>query len=166
VQSGNTLFAIALAVNSTVDELKDANCIADSDSIRTGQVLFVPRAPQQPVATLSAGGNSQNLSVLGCANPEVVIVAPSSNERLSGVFTVYGTATRADFWYYKIEVRPNASTIYNFYSDSYTPVVNGVLGQINTTLFGKGVHWVRLSVVNLGGGILEDSFCEVPFVFE
>jgi LysM repeat protein len=44
VQQGDTLFDIAQRVNSTVSQLKNANCLI-SNTIRTGQKLFVPYLP-------------------------------------------------------------------------------------------------------------------------
>lgn len=44
VQTGDTLFDIALRASSTVDELLLANCLT-STSIHTGQRLYVPRQP-------------------------------------------------------------------------------------------------------------------------
>jgi LysM repeat protein len=44
VQRGDTLFSIAQRVNSTVSQLKNANCLT-SNTIRTGQKLYVPYQP-------------------------------------------------------------------------------------------------------------------------
>jgi LysM repeat protein len=44
VRSGDTLFSIAQRVNSTVSQLKYANCLT-SDKIRTGQKILVPYQP-------------------------------------------------------------------------------------------------------------------------
>jgi len=44
VRSGDTLFSIAQQVNSTVSQLKYANCLT-SDKIRTGQKILVPYQP-------------------------------------------------------------------------------------------------------------------------
>jgi LysM repeat protein len=44
VQRGDTLFSIAQRVNSTVQQLKNANCLT-SNTIRTGQKLYVPYRP-------------------------------------------------------------------------------------------------------------------------
>ena len=49
VQPGDTLFAIAQRVNSTVYQLKYANCLT-SDYIRSGQRLYVPFQPA-PIAS-------------------------------------------------------------------------------------------------------------------
>ena len=44
VRTGDTLFSIAQRVNSTVSQLKYANCLT-SDKIRTGQKILVPYQP-------------------------------------------------------------------------------------------------------------------------
>ncbi len=166
VEPNNTLFSISLAVNSTVEELRTVNCLVNADNIRSGQMLFVPRLPINPVSTLGTGSVGSNRAVMGCISPETLIISPTRLQRLNNVFVVLGTASRADFWYYKLEVRLEGSTTYNFYSDSYVQVSNGVLGEINPKLFGAGEYWIRLSVVDIAGRILTDMFCEVPVIFE
>jgi LysM repeat protein len=49
VQPGDTLFNIAQRVNSSVSQIKYANCLT-SDTIRAGQRLYVPRIPA-PIAS-------------------------------------------------------------------------------------------------------------------
>ena len=44
VAAGDTLYSLALANNTTVDELVDTNNIADPDLIRIGQQVVVPQA--------------------------------------------------------------------------------------------------------------------------
>ncbi len=44
IQRGDTLFDIAQRVNSTVSQIKNANCLSSND-IRTGQKLYVPYLP-------------------------------------------------------------------------------------------------------------------------
>lgn len=44
IQRGDTLFDIAQRVNSTVSQLRNANCLTSND-IRTGQELYVPYLP-------------------------------------------------------------------------------------------------------------------------
>jgi hypothetical protein len=166
VQSGNTLFAIALATNSTVAELRDANCIENIDNITTGDVIFVPRAPVRPVATFVPSGIRDGLYPIGCQNTNVIITSPISAQHLNGTFAVYGSAVRNDFLYYKLEIRPDAASIYNFYMDSYNQVTNGVLGEINSELFGPGLHWVKLTMVDIYSTIPIDSTCEIPVIFD
>jgi hypothetical protein len=76
-----------------------------------------------------------------------------------------GSATLPNFWYYRIEVRPDSATVYNFYARSESPVVDGILGTIDSSIFGPGKHWVRLSVVDATGGIQESAVCAVLLIF-
>jgi LysM repeat protein len=166
VQAGNTLFAIALATNSTVAELRDANCIENIDNITTGDVIFVPRAPLRPVATFVPSGIRDGLNPIGCQTSNVIITSPISAQHLNGTFAVYGSAARSDFLYYKLEIRPDGASIYNFYMDSYNQVNNGVLGEINSELFGTGLHWVKLTMVDIHSTIPADATCEIPVIFD
>jgi LysM repeat protein len=166
VQSGNTLFAIALATNSTVAELRDANCIENIDNITTGDVIFVPRAPLRPVATFVPSGIRDGLNPIGCQTSSVIITSPISAQHLNGTFAVYGSAARSDFLYYKLEIRPDGASIYNFYMNSYNQVTNGVLGEINSELFGTGLHWVKLTMVDIHSTIPVDASCEIPVIFD
>jgi len=166
VRLGDTLFAIALATNSTVSELRAANCIDDVDNITSEESIYVPRVPRRPVSTQVPSDVRPGLAAFGCLDPRVQILSPGVAARVSGVFTVSGTATREDFGYYKIEVRPDWAEIYNFYLDSYSPVENGSLGVINAELFDDGLHWIRLTVVDERAGIPAGATCEVPLIFE
>ena len=165
VQAGNTLFAIALATNSTVDELRYVNCIENIDNIIVGDVLFVPRKPRQPIRTPAPAQHRNNLYAIGCGDARTKITNLQVAQTMNGVFNVYGSAFRDDFWYYKIEVRPDWTNIYNFFSRSEASVTNGVLTTINPKTFGEGVYWIRLSVVNRTAIIEADAVCEIPVIF-
>lgn len=166
IQPGDTLFAIALAVGSSVSELRDANCLYDIDALTPGEPLYVPRLPAQPVSTRAprAIAPGTRLNVIGCDRTQ--ITSPVPLQRLSGTFAVFGTADTPDFWYYKLEIRPDWSDTYNFYSDSLDRVVNGRLGEINAEIFDNGLHWLRLSVVNAQWQIADNGLCEIPVFFE
>jgi hypothetical protein len=165
VEIGNTLFAIALATNSTVDELRYANCIENIDNITVGEMLFVPRKPLRPIATPPPARGRDNLYIIGCNDVRVQILNLVPSQIVHDIFIVQGSASRDDFWYYKIEIRPDWAVIYNFYSRSDAPVTHGVLGDVNSEIFGEGLHWVRLSVVDLSGIIHPDAICEIPVIF-
>jgi LysM repeat protein len=168
VVRGNTLFAIARATGSTVGELREVNCITDVDNIQTNDVLFVPRAPNQPVRTVVPRIPDEEeviaLFPVGCGIPSSSIGSPYAGQRVSGSFAVFGTAAHEDFQYYRLEVRPDFTNVYNFYSRSDIPVSNGVLGQINAELFDDGVFWIRLTVVDKTGNFIQP--CEIPVIFE
>ncbi|MEM6281041.1 MAG: LysM peptidoglycan-binding domain-containing protein [Chloroflexota bacterium] len=168
VQRGNTLFSIARAVQSSVGELRTVNCIANADNITTGQVLFVPNAPNSPVRTgvprMMSDAEARRVSGEGCGIAASSVVVPLAGQRLSGTFDVVGTATLPGFSYYRLEVRPDFATTYNFYARSETPVNNGLLGNINAGLFGPGLHYIRLTVVDDTGNFIEP--CVIPVIFD
>lgn len=166
VQQGDTLFRIALAVGSTVGDLRDANCLQNIDNIIAGTQLFVPRALIRPVqAGASPAPSAVSGSVVqqGCTSPGAQITAPARGQVVTGIFTLFGTATVGNFQYYRIEVRPDYTNIYNFYDRVETPVVNNALAQINSDLFDDGLHWVRLTVVDNTGNFPEP--CAIPLLF-
>lgn len=167
VLRGDTLFEISLRVGSTVGELRDLNCLTNVDNIYAGTVIYVPAtlvtpAPTGLMPTLALGTPSTRPVPVGCST-QVLLTAPASGSSVSGVITLMGTATVANFEYYKIEVRPDTVSVYNFYDRYETPVVNGVIGQLNTELFANGLHWVRLTVVDNTGNYPVP--CDIPLIF-
>jgi hypothetical protein len=152
-----------------VGALRDANCLLNVDNIITGDRLYVPRLPDEAVVTGIPGYTPlppevvANLTPIGCAASGVRIDAPFAGQSVSEVFTVFGTASLENFGYYKIEVRPAYSDVYNFYATYELPVTNGALAQINTSLFENGLHWIRLTVVDNRGNFPEP--CVIPVIF-
>lgn len=153
VQSGDTLFSLAQAVGSRLQTLQTANCLANVDRILAGDVLYLPIAP--------ITGERW-----GCQTSEIAAITQlSAGQRVQGVITLNGTATLDQFWYYKIEVRPDLASVYNFYGRYETPVQNGPLATLDTRIFGRGLHWVRLVVVNLDASTPPEAICVIPLYF-
>ncbi len=75
VQLGDTLFNIAQRVNSTVSQLKYANCL-NSDQIRTGQKLLVPF---QPAPNPSPAEPSPTLQPPSPTNTEIPELTPTDS---------------------------------------------------------------------------------------
>jgi LysM repeat protein len=163
VRRGDNLFAIAEAVGSSVNQLREVNCLENVANLQVDDVLFVPRLPTMPVATAAPVFPQSGLAGVGCTDPNVQLIVPSPGIEVSGLFGVGGTASAANFQFYRLEVRPNAATRYSWYSSSTTPVVSGFLGNIDTTLFGSGLHWIRLVVVDTAGNSLVP--CAIPVIF-
>lgn len=164
VQPGNTLFSIALAAGSSVRELSRANCLSNADRILTGDTIFVPRPVQAGTPSTPAPGV---IARLGCADASIAAISsPYVGQRVSSTFTLRGTATIPDFWYYKIEIRPDVATGYNFYAQSETAVKNGDLGRIDPSIFGNGLHWIRLAVVKKDASVPPSAVCVVPVYFD
>lgn len=168
MRPGNTLYSIARAVGSSVAELRDANCLLNVDNIATGDLLYVPRLPTEPVVTsvpLATRPPSLEFSynAVGCTDPGAFISAPVPGQAVTGVVTLFGTASLPEMDYYKIEVRPDTAGVYNFYDRYEEPVAGGALSQLNTDLFEDGLHWVRLTVVDITGNYPQP--CAIPLIF-
>ena len=116
--------------------------------------------PSAPITAPGAGGN---LAPVGCTDFSTAITSPAAGQRVGEVFNLTGTASLPNFQYYKVEIRPDSSNIYNFYVQSTTPVTNGLLTRINTEPFGSGVHWIRLTVVDTTGNF--PTPCTIPVIF-
>jgi len=169
VQRGDTLFAISLATNAPIEELRFANCLDNIDNILAGDIIFVPITPVRPVASLAPTNPRTSLSTIGCTNPNVVITSPIADQRIAGVFTIFGSAITdnpSDFWYYKIEIRPEMRQIYQFWGQNETPITYGELMTVNSDDFERGWHWVKLTLVRFDGSIVADEVCEIPLYFE
>jgi LysM repeat protein len=163
VQRGDNLYAIAQAVGSSVNQLREVNCLENVANLQVNDVLFVPRQPSLPVATLPPVFPQTGVRGVGCTDPNVQIIIPSPGVVVSGLFGIGGTASIPDFQFYRLEVRPDTAQRYSWYSSSTTPVVNGFLGEIDTALFGSGLHWIRLVVVDTAGNSLVP--CAIPVIF-
>jgi LysM repeat protein len=169
VRQGDTLSSIARAVGSSVQALQAANCLSDINNIFAGMPLLVPYLPPFmpvepnpfPPVTLPI---DPNLYPEGCTDTNAQITNLRPGQLVSGIFSVMGTATLPDdFWYYKIEVRPGYASVYNFYSRSETAVESGQLAQIDQSVFGIGLHWIKLSVIGTSSGATP---CAIPVIFE
>jgi LysM repeat protein len=166
VRRGDTLFQIALATGSGIADLRAANCLEDIDNIYAGLALSVPQLPEGVV-----GGNlstplpdfETGAVARGCTAPGVAITSPFPGAGVTGVVIISGSASITNFDYYKIEVRPDYSSIYNFYGRYEAPVTSGVLARLNTDLFDNGLHWIRLTAVDNTGNF--PLPCDIPVIF-
>jgi len=98
-----------------------------------------------------------------CPNPNVRITSPGVNQVVQGNFPVRGTASGADFQYYKIEVGPGANprdhewtVVGNLHR---SPVDGGVLETFNSSAYPPGTYTLRLVVVDQTGNYPEP--CQV-----
>jgi len=83
---------------------------------------------------------------------------PITDETVSGVVTIYGSATAANFANYELRYgishEPGAFSE-PFSGPSSAPVINGVLGQWDTTGLGEGPHTLLLLVRDTTGNQFE-----------
>ncbi|MBZ0288971.1 MAG: LysM peptidoglycan-binding domain-containing protein, partial [Anaerolineae bacterium] len=164
VGQGDTLLKIAQAVGSSLFELQRANCLQDINHIFAGTPIYVPRLPIMPDNPHPGDPTlSSPLRAEGCTDSNSLITSLQPGQVISGVFNVMGTANLPDFWYYKLEVRPDFATVYNFYSRSELAIVDGSLGQIDQSIFGVGLHWIKLTVIGKSSGATP---CAIPVIFQ
>ncbi|HVU13468.1 MAG TPA: LysM peptidoglycan-binding domain-containing protein [Phototrophicaceae bacterium] len=165
VQTSDTLYDIAQAVGSSIEVLVSANCLTPSSSIVPGMSLSVPQLPATPVATtapvIPASGTP--LAPQGCTAPGVRIIAPTAGQTVSGLFNLVGAAALPAAGYYQIDIRPDSAETFMAYSRGSTSVIGGVLAQINSSMFDKGLHWVRLTVYTASGSASQS--CAIPLIF-
>lgn len=166
VRAGETLFQIGLRYGLTVDALQRGSCLA-STQLEAGQVIYVPlvdpppptsapgptNIPSTPHATPTSTGGAGV-----CSTPDAYFSRPHVGDVLSGVASFYGTATNPAFDFYKLELRQEGASqpsAFTTFVTSNEPVVNGLLGQLDTSAFPNGEYWVRLVVVDRTGNYPE-----------
>ena len=88
-----------------------------------------------------------------CPDNRALLIRPGNNETVSGVIAVVGSATHDAFQYYKVEYAPgaNADSNFGYLVGGNAPVVNGVLGNVDTNTLGNGAWTLRLIVVDQTG---------------
>jgi hypothetical protein len=147
IQQGDTLFSISRQAGVSLAEMQQVNCIADPNAIYYGQVILVPPG------TLAGTPADGKPAIIGCDNFAARITGLRPGASLHGTVTFVGSATLPNFAFYKLEVRSDSASIWNNFGTSREPVVNGVLGTLNTGLFVPGVYWIQLTVVDNTGNI-------------
>jgi LysM repeat protein len=164
VQGTETLYTVAEATGATVSLLRDVNCLQNVSRIQAGDHLFVPNAAILPVVTSTPVIPAPEITLTpeGCSTG--LITAPAPMEHFTGVMTIYGTANGDNFGRYQLDIRPDAETDFDFYSDSFDPVTDGVLGLLNSDLYEDGLHWLRLTVISADSAVIDT--CTVPVIFE
>jgi len=107
------------------------------------------------LALLSFGALSALAAVQGTAQ----ITAPAANAQLSGVVTVTGTASAANFQFYKLEFGQGANPTQMSVIGSLqkAPVTGGTLGTWDVTKLPAGAYTLRLTVVDNTGNFITAS---------
>lgn len=106
------------------------------------QIALTPR----PVPTV-AGAE-------GCQPGKVMLTSPKAGTEVRGTVNIEGTVNIPDFGFYKYEVAPINSENWATISAGRTIVVNGELGQWDTTAVSPGDYQLRLVVTDNQGQAL------------
>jgi LysM repeat protein len=164
VQPGDSLFAIATAVGSSVEDLIVANCLSPDQNITPGVSINVPNAPVVSVATGVPVFPTGTLEPLPeCTTPGLRIIAPVAGDALTGTFNLVGAASPPPGGSYRVEIRPEFSADFTLYNRSIVPVTGGVLTTINSDLFDDGQHTIRVTLYDATGTPAES--CAIPVIF-
>lgn len=166
VKSGDTLSKIAQRAGSTVEALSAANCLVDVNRIVTGDVLYVPGVGS-PIGTPAGLSTEVALAYYGCAFSEIATITNvSPGQTLRGKVTLEGTANLPNnFWFYRLEIRPDFSNTFIELERVYRPVIADSLGTIDTTAYSSGLYWVRLMVVDSDWRYPPSNTCMIPVYF-
>jgi hypothetical protein len=135
-----------------------------ADGLEVGSELYVPVLPYS-LALSPLIATVDGLAPIGCTAPNIQITSPIMGQHVRRVFRLFGTAVTADFAAYRVEVRPDFASYYDVFFESRQPVVNGELARVDSDAYGKGLHWVRVSVVNSAGEIVSVP-CAIPLFFD
>ena len=159
VRPGDTLSTLAESVGLSTSALEAGNCL-DTTTLYAGQILYLPNvARSMPAASPTSrptqgptpGPTPTNSDTDGsCSNVYANITSPAVGALLSGVVQFRGTATHEDFSFYKLELREYTTPRDSFitFVTATEPVVNGVLGELDTRQVANGMYWIRVVVVD------------------
>lgn len=175
VRPGENLYRIGLRYGLSVSSLMRTNCLVSSH-VAAGDVIYLPpTAPSTSVPTpvqVSAPPGLQLTSTLNanegnCTDPRSLIISPPNGTQPPGVISFRGTASIADFLFYKMEIKSASGGEPGDYVTFLTvrqPVVNAALGEMDTAAWPDGRYWVRLTVVDSTGNYPER--CARLFIFD
>ena len=116
----------------------------------TPQSIVTVRIPTPTEITATA---TPAVVAPSCPNPGVCITSPGVRARVSGRLAIRGTANIDGFQFYKIEYSMGEEPgNWNVVGDPVRqPVVNGVLGELDTMTLPNGSCWIQLTVVDRTG---------------
>jgi len=99
-------------------------------------------------------------SSTGCVPNQVMITSPEPGEEIEGTVELQGTVNIPDFGFYKYEVAPQGSDTWATISADRKIVVNGPLGNWDSSALTPGDYQLRLVVTDNKGQSLPP--CIVP----
>ena len=115
------------------------------------------------VSTTLAGSGSSlaNELMADCTNPKVQLEHPASGERISGIYSVQGTALFESGSWYKLEILMPGASEYKEIGRSQTPVQGSVLfANFNAGSLPPGIYPFRLAVIGADGRMR--AYCRIP----
>lgn len=132
--------------------LPTAEPLTPTPEVLTPTITPRPTPTRRPITTLVPPAATL-VPTPPCPDANVRITMPGMHSTISGRVSVRGTANHGRFQFYKLGYgqgeEPGA---WHVVGDVHrTPVVDGVLEELDTTGLPNGVYWLRLTVVDQTG---------------
>ena len=85
--------------------------------------------------------------------PQALISSPEADAEVTDVVTIGGTASDANFAYYRLLYRPSGApdNAWLEFERAIAPVTDGVLGSFDPTVLDNGLYQIALQVVDVNG---------------
>jgi hypothetical protein len=144
------LFAATFIAPGLPASLTVPTATLDVISTPTGTIsaaLATQLAATPPASATLAGAQ-------GCILDQVNISSPKSGTEIQGTIDIQGTVNIPDFGFYKYEVAPVGTDTWATISAGRDKVINGSLGQWDTTVLAPGDYQLRLVVTDNQGRAL------------
>ncbi len=91
-----------------------------------------------------------------CPDGRAVILSPGNGAIVSGTVPIVGTAQHDQFKFYKLEHAPGGSNqSYSYFDGAESPVVGGLLGNLNSSAMANGTYVIQVVVVDTTGNYPE-----------
>ncbi len=91
-----------------------------------------------------------------CPDGRAAILSPGNGAIVSGVVSIVGTAQHDQFDFYKLEwAASGANQIFSYFDGAESPVVGGLLGNLNSSAWADGTYTIQLVVVDTSGNYPE-----------
>ncbi len=107
------------------------------------------QAAQNPVVESAPSGMS------GCDPERIMLNIPEPGALVSGTIELRGTASVPNFGFYKYEISAMGTNIWATISAGDQPVVNGKLGDWDTTTLANGDYFLQLVLIDNAGQTLD-----------
>ncbi|MDZ4384162.1 MAG: RHS repeat-associated core domain-containing protein, partial [Nitrospirota bacterium] len=145
----------AAALDNTVrfNGVAAAVLAVSSGGISDELTATVPAAAGSGPVTVTVGGvTSNSLPFIYDGPPVVSITSPANNVEINGPTNIVGSVTDLSLIGYRLEMAP-AGGSFTVFATGTSPVTNGVLGLLDTTLLANGMYEVRLVAEDSSGNI-------------
>lgn len=143
----------ALALDNTVrfNGVAAAVLAVNSAGISDDLTATVPAgAGSGPVTVTVGGATSNSLPFIYDGPPVVSITSPANNVEIKGPTNIVGSVTDLSLIGYRLEIAP-AGESFSVFATGTSPVSNGVLGLLDTTLLSNGMYEIRLVAEDSSG---------------